>query len=117
MTDAGSRILTGEDVYLFREGRHVRLYDKFGAHLAHEHDTAGTRFTVWAPNARAVSVIGDFNGWNRHAHAMHPRPDGSGIWETFVPGVGHGTLYKYYILSQRDGVELDKADPFAFAAE
>jgi 1,4-alpha-glucan branching enzyme len=117
MTDAGSRILTGEDVYLFREGRHVRLYEKFGAHLTQENDTAGTRFAVWAPNARAVSVIGDFNGWNRHAHAMHPRSDGSGVWEAFVAGVGHGALYKYYILSQRDGVEVDKGDPFAFAAE
>jgi 1,4-alpha-glucan branching enzyme len=76
----------------------------------------GTRFAVWAPNARQVSVIGDFNGWRPDQHPLHPR-DRSGIWEGFLPGVGSGSCYKYHVVSNRSGKPVDKADPFAFHAE
>src|SRR5690606_21708480 len=91
---------TPEDVYLFREGTHARLYQCLGAHVvAVKENTAGTRFAVWAPNAGRVSVIGDFNGWRGDAHPLAARSDHSGIWEGFVEGVGPGALYKYRIRS------------------
>ena len=105
------------DIYYFREGTHARLYRVLGAHPAVVDGTPGVRFAVWAPNAEHVSVIGDFNGWNKDAHPMRPRSDGSGIWQTFVPGVGQGAAYKYHIRSRYDGYRVDKADPFAFFAE
>jgi 1,4-alpha-glucan branching enzyme len=104
--------LSDHDAYLFREGTHVRLYNAMGCHLVED----GARFRVWAPNAERVSVIGDFNRWDLRANALDPRSDGSGIWETFVPGVAHGTAYKFRIVG-KDGYEADKADPFAFFAE
>ena len=102
-----------QDIYHFREGTHSRLYDKLGCHLAPD----GASFAVWAPNARAVSVIGDWNGWNAHAHALSPRADHSGIWEGFVPGVQQGHVYKYRIESTHRGEVAEKADPFALYAE
>ncbi|MCS7172555.1 MAG: 1,4-alpha-glucan branching protein GlgB [Armatimonadetes bacterium] len=105
------RLLTEEDVYLFREGTHLRAYTKLGAHPVE----GGTYFAVWAPNAVRVCVMGDFNGWDPGRHPLSPR-GGSGIWEGFVAGVGPGALYKYRIVS-RYGPVLDKADPFAFQAE
>src|SRR5713101_4572434 len=105
--------LTDHDIYLFREGTHTRLYEKLGAHCAAD----GTAFAVWAPNAEAVSVIGDFNGWERTRHALVPRPDGSGVWEGFIAGVGPGARYKYHVASRYRDYRADKGDPFAFAWE
>ncbi|MGH8114967.1 MAG: 1,4-alpha-glucan branching protein GlgB, partial [Rhodanobacteraceae bacterium] len=109
--------LTPQDVYLFREGTLFRAYDRLGAHPETIDGRAGTCFAVWAPNAEAVSLIGDFNDWNRASHPLQPRSDQSGIWELFVPGVGAGTLYKYHIRSRLGGYEVDKSDPFAFRTE
>ena len=109
--------LTDHDVYLFREGTHTRLYEKLGAHASAGAEGAGTAFAVWAPNAEGVSVIGDFNGWDRARHPLLPRPDGSGIWEGFVAGAGHGARYKYHVASRYHGYRADKGDPFAFACE
>ena len=108
--------LTELDVYLFREGTHLRLYEKLGAHPEEVEGEKGVYFAVWAPNAAYVSVIGDFNGWDRSSHPLFRREDGSGIWEGFIPGVKPGTLYKYY-LHTRNGYHLEKADPLAFFGE
>jgi 1,4-alpha-glucan branching enzyme len=104
--------ITEQDVYLFRAGRHSRLYEVLGAQPVADGEVQGTRFAVWAPNARAVSVIGGFNGWRADAHVLHRRDDGSGIWEGFLPGVGHGEPYKYHVDSGR-GFTADRGDPFA----
>ncbi len=103
---------TDFDIHLFREGRHYRLYEKFGAHPLVKFGVSGTYFAVWAPNADQVSVVGDFNGWNRSAHLLHPRSDGSGIWEGWIPYVGKGDLYRYFIRSKFGGIEVEKCDPF-----
>jgi 1,4-alpha-glucan branching enzyme len=108
-------LLTDRDIYHFREGSYVRAYEKLGAHAVAADPAAGTHFAVWAPNASAVSVIGDFNGWAPGAHALQARADSSGIWEGQLPGVGRGALYKYHVRSSR-GVG-EKADPYAFYAE
>ncbi|MBZ5707297.1 MAG: 1,4-alpha-glucan branching protein GlgB [Acidobacteriia bacterium] len=108
--------LTEQDLYLFNEGNHYRIYDKMGAHLATAGEEPGTCFSVWAPSAREVSVMGSFNGWNPHSHPLRPRGS-SGIWEGFVPGVGKGTLYKFHIASQHHGHVADKADPIALLNE
>jgi 1,4-alpha-glucan branching enzyme len=99
------------------ESRHPgRLHEVLGAHTVVHAGISGVSFAVWAPNASCVSVIGGFNGWNGFCHPM--RPVGStGVWELFVPGVAVGELYKYRIKSRSDGRWVDKADPFAFAAE
>lgn len=106
-------LLTDHDIYLFREGSHVRLHNKLGAHLMEIEGQRGTLFAVWAPNAKQVSVIGDFNGWQPGIHTLAPRLDSSGIWEGFIPGLDHGTLYKYHILSNHNGYQVEKGDPFA----
>ncbi len=108
--------LTDFDVYLWREGRHYRAYEKLGAHLAERDGVRGVRFAVWAPNARWVSIVGDFNGWQAGAHPMHPI-DSSGVWEGFVPNIGPGALYKYAIFSTRGNYWVEKADPYGFAGE
>jgi len=105
-------LLTELDIHLFREGKHFRLYDKLGSHVVEHNGVAGTYFAVWAPNGQNVSVIGNFNGWNRQAHSLNGRPDGSGIWEGFIPGIGHGEVYKYAITAP-SGRQLEKGDPFA----
>ncbi|MDA8156609.1 MAG: 1,4-alpha-glucan branching protein GlgB [Actinomycetota bacterium] len=110
----GVSLLTELDVYLFKEGNHSRLHDKLGAHVIEADGTKGTCFALWAPNALGVSVIGDFNGWNTESHPLSPRWDGSGIWEGFVPGLGHGALYKYHIVSRFGNYKADKGDPLAF---
>jgi 1,4-alpha-glucan branching enzyme len=112
----GVSLLTDQDLHLFNEGTHLRLYEKLGSHpIGHEGDD-GTYFAVWAPNAEAVSVIGDFNKWQADCHPLSPRAS-SGIWEGFIPGVGAGSRYKYRIRSRHQGYVVDKADPFALRAE
>jgi 1,4-alpha-glucan branching enzyme len=109
-------LLTDNDLYLFNEGSHFRLPDKLGAHIVSYEGTSGTHFAVWAPNAEQVSVIGDFNGWNKNSHALRPKGQ-SGIWEEFFPGIGKGTLYKYHIVSRFNGYRVDKTDPFSIFNE
>ncbi len=104
------------DLHIVREGNHFNLYDKLGAHIIERDGVKGTWFSVWAPNAVKVAVIGEFNGWNRGTSPLSPRQDGSGLWEGFLPGIGHGEHYKYYILSTQ-GWEFEKADPFGFHSE
>lgn len=106
-------LLTDYEVYLWREGRYLRAYEKFGAHPHTLNGTAGTQFTVWAPSAKTVAVIGNFNSWNRTTHSLFPRWDGSGIWEGFIPELSIGELYKYYIHSW-DDKHLEKSDPFGY---
>ena len=113
--------LSDQDIYLLREGSHGRLYNRLGAHLVVQDDAtgapvSGARFAVWAPNARSVSVMGEWNGWNPDYQWLAPRLDSSGIWEGFIPGVRHGYAYKYRIVAQ-DGSEHTKADPFARYSE
>jgi 1,4-alpha-glucan branching enzyme len=103
------------DLHLIREGRHEELWRALGAHVRTVDGVAGTSFAVWAPNARAVQVIGSFTGWNGRLHAMRSLGE-SGVWELFVPGVGEGEVYKFRILGA-DSVWREKADPMARAAE
>ena len=111
-------LLTEQDIYHFREGTHFQAYDKLGAHPVADADPKrGTRFAVWAPNASAVSVIGDFNHWRRGQHRLSSRADSSGIWEGVVEGVGPGALYKYHVVSRPGGYAVDKSDPYAFRTE
>ena len=109
-------LLTDDDIYLFNEGAHFRLYEKLGAHPLSTDSQQGTYFAVWAPDARQVSVTGDFNGWNRTSHPLKPR-ERSGIWENFIPGTGKGTVYKYHIESRYKRYSVGKADPFATYCE
>ena len=109
-------LLTDDDLYLFNEGSHFRLYEKLGAHRVRQDGNTGTYFAVWAPNANHVSVIGEFNGWDKGRHLLHPKGD-SGIWEGYFPDVGKGTLYKYHIGSRFNGYRADKADPFSIFNE
>ncbi len=110
-------LLTEQDIYLFNEGSHFRLYRKLGAHVLEGKGREGVYFAVWAPDAEKVSVIGDFNDWRRETgHRLRPRGS-SGIWEGFIPGLGSGVRYKYHVRSRFAGYEVDKADPFAFATE
>jgi len=108
--------LTDDDLYLFNEGSHFRLYEKLGARLLTVEGVEGTYFSVWAPNAEQVFVIGDFNGWDKSSHPLRNRGQ-SGIWEGFIPGIGQGAIYKYHIISQYNVYRVDKADPFAFYNE
>ncbi len=108
-------MLTEHDIYLFREGTHARLHDHLGCHPSDA--DAGAHFAVWAPNARSVSVIGDWNGWDGNADPLHPRWDGSGIWEGFVGAAQRGQAYKYRIVPASGAPVPDKSDPFAFFCE
>ncbi|HEY5824591.1 MAG TPA: 1,4-alpha-glucan branching protein GlgB [Cyclobacteriaceae bacterium] len=114
--DVNFSLLTDFDIHLFKSGKHYKLHEKLGAHLATHNGAKGTYFAVWAPNARTVSVIGNFNQWNGDLNKMNPRWDESGIWEVFIPGITKGETYKYAIHSNT-GEYLEKADPFAFYAE
>jgi 1,4-alpha-glucan branching enzyme len=107
-------LITDQDIYLFKQGSHFKLYDKLGSRPMTVDGMRGTYFSVWAPNAEMVSVIGDFNGWNRESHPLGVRWDGSGIWEGFIPGIEKGHIYKYYIVSKHNNYMVDKGDPFAF---
>ncbi|MEA2601950.1 MAG: 1,4-alpha-glucan branching enzyme [Acidobacteriota bacterium] len=109
-------LITEQDLYLFNEGTHFRLYEKLGAHLSSEDGVEGAWFAVWAPDAAQVSVIGDWNLWNKRTDLMTVRGS-SGLWEAFIPGVTRGMKYKYHVISRYNGYRVDKADPFAFYAE
>ena len=109
-------ILTDFDLHLMVEGSHDHAYEKLGAHPRAIDGVKGVVFSVWAPNAEYVSVVGDFNGWNPEAEPMGMRGD-SGIWERFVPSLAPGALYKYHVRSRYQGYSADKADPYGFAAE
>jgi 1,4-alpha-glucan branching enzyme len=106
-------LLTDHDIYLFKEGNHFKLYEKLGAHAGVVNGVTGTHFAVWAPNAKSVSVIGNFNHWNRNEHLLSCRWDSSGIWEGFIPNVGRGELYKFFIVSSQNYYQVEKQDPFA----
>ena len=109
-------VLGPTDDFLIAEGTHLRLFDKLGAHLIEHQGAHGVHFAVWAPNARAVSLVGDFNDWDPRRHPMRKRLD-IGVWELFLPDIGPGRAYKYRITGP-DGTVLPlKADPYAFAAE
>jgi 1,4-alpha-glucan branching enzyme len=108
-------LLTDDDLYLFNEGNHYRLYQKLGAHGLTDKGVAGTYFAVWAPDAKQVWVTGDFNGWDKGSTLGHRAQ--SGIWEGFIPGLPAGSLYKYHVASKYGAYRVDKADPFAFAFE
>lgn len=109
-------LLSDDDLFLFNEGSHYRLYEKLGAHPVTVDGVEGTYFATWAPNARQVFVIGEFNRWDKSSHPLCPKGQ-SGIWEGFIPGVGKGQIYKYYVVSHHHGYRVEKADPFAFYAE
>lgn len=109
--------ITEFDVHLMAEGTHLRLQEKLGAHVLRGQGHTSTRFATWAPHARQVAVVGDFNGWDNRATPLRRR-DGSGLWEAVVPGVGTGARYKFWIEpADESGAPLVKADPFAFHAE
>ena len=109
-------LLSDDDLFLFNEGSHHRLYEKLGAHTLALDGVEGTYFAVWAPNAKQISVIGSFNNWDKSSHLLRPKGQ-SGIWEGFIPGVAEGTVYKYYVISRHRGYCVEKADPFAFYSE
>ena len=107
---------TDFDIALFKSGKHYKLYEKFGSHVVEFNGVIGTYFAVWAPNAQYVSLIANFNGWDRGSHPLYVRWDGSGVWEGFIPNIGVGETYKYYINSST-GEDLEKSDPFALRWE
>ncbi|MFC1707320.1 1,4-alpha-glucan branching protein GlgB [Planctomycetota bacterium] len=109
-------LLTEDDLYLFNQGSHFRLYEHLGAHPLSAGDAEGTYFAVWAPDAERVSVVGEFNHWNATRHPLAPRGS-SGIWEGVVAEARKGALYKYQIRSRHKGYEVAKTDPFAFHGE
>ena len=113
----GPSLLSEYDVYLFRQGNHYRVYQKLGAHRIEVEDQEGTLFSVFAPNAEQVYVMGDFNDLDRSSHPLVVRWDVSGIWEGFVPDAKKGQLYKYHIKSRFNNYEVDKGDPFAISWE
>ena len=104
------------DIHLFKDGKHHRLYEKLGAHLVSHNGKPGTYFAVWAPSAKHVSVLGNFNYWTHGQHKLTPRWDESGIWEGFFEGIGKGEAYKFGIITHHDE-HLEKSDPFAFYCE
>jgi 1,4-alpha-glucan branching enzyme len=109
-------LLTDDDLYLFNEGSHFRLYDKLGAHQVEVDGRKGTYFSVWAPDAERVTVMGEFNGWDKESHLLTPKGS-SGIWEGFLPDVGQGAHYKFHVQSRHGGYRVDKMDPFGFYFE
>jgi 1,4-alpha-glucan branching enzyme len=109
-------LLTEFDISLYQGGKHFQLHHKMGSHIVEVDGQKGVCFSVWAPNAKRVSVTGDFNNWDTDSHILQPRWDSSGIWEGFIPGLGKGTVYKYHVKTH-DGFGLDKGDPFALLWE
>lgn len=110
-------LFTDFDIDLFKAGKHFKLYEKLGAHLVEVNGVQGVYFAVWAPSAKSVSIIGDFNYWIEGQHQLQVRWDSSGIWEGFIPNVEKGTRYKYKILSNNNDITTEKADPFALYCE
>jgi 1,4-alpha-glucan branching enzyme len=108
--------LSDDDIHLFNEGSHFRLYEKLGSHIRRDDDREATSFAVWAPNATSVHVVGDFNGWNATAHPLRPR-ERSGIWEGLIPEAKKTSIYKYHIESHHQRYRVYKADPFAVHQE
>jgi 1,4-alpha-glucan branching enzyme len=108
--------ITDDDLFLFNEGSHFRLYDKLGAHIVRQDGVEGTCFAVWAPDAERVTVMGDFNSWSKDQHPLRPRGR-SGIWEGLIPRLREGAAYKYHIRSRFQGYRADKSDPFSFYSE
>ena len=109
-------LLTETDLYLLNEGRHLRLYDKLGAHLVTDAGRSACHFAVWAPNAARVSVLGDWNGWTPERDLLSNLGQ-SGVWQGCVEGVQEGQRYVYQITSRYRDYQIDKADPFAFSAQ
>ena len=109
-------LFSDQDLYLFNEGSHLKLYEKLGAQHRVIDNVAGTNFAVWAPDAERMSLTGGFNGWDKSSHPMHPVGN-SGIWEIFVPSLGQGEPYKFHLVSRYHNYRVDKADPFAFHTE
>jgi 1,4-alpha-glucan branching enzyme len=112
----GVSLLTEDDLYLFNQGTHFRLYEKLGAHPLQHEGREGAYFAVWGPDAERVSVVGDFNGWDPSSHPLGSRGQ-SGIWEGFIPGVNKGMPYKFHIQSRYNGYRADKTDPFSLFNE
>jgi len=110
-------LFTEFDIDLFKGGKHYKLYEKFGSHLTTVDGVKGTYFAVWAPSAKQVSVIGDFNFWIEGEHQLNVRWDESGIWEGFIPNIGKGATYKYKIQSNNNDIKTEKADPYARRCE
>ena len=115
-TDQESGLISSYDLHLFNEGKHTRLYEKFGAHITEIQGQKGTYFAVWAPDAMRISIVGDFNAWNPDVTPMNPKGS-SGVWDCFVAGLGQGAVYKYFIRSRYHGYSVAKADPYAFHCE
>ncbi len=109
-------LLTEDDLYLFNEGSHLKLYEKLGAHFANFDGVDGVYFAVWAPDAEEVHVFGDFNNWSKTSHPLKTLGQ-SGIWHGLVPGIKKGDIYKFHIASRYNGYRVDKADPFAVHTE
>lgn len=105
------------DIYLFKQGSHTKLYEKFGSHKMKHKSKHGVHFCVWAPNAQSVSVRGDFNDYEVDTHPLQLREDDSGLWEGFIEGVEEGLTYKYHIVSKFHNIIHEKSDPFAFYSE
>ena len=108
--------LTEYDTFLFHQGTNCRAYEMLGAHLTEENGEKGVRFTVWAPNAKEVSVVGEFNHWDTRVNKMSKIDDGE-IWKIFIPGIKEGDVYKYAIMPQHGGPHIMKADPYGYHAE
>jgi 1,4-alpha-glucan branching enzyme len=109
-------LLSNDDLFLFNQGTHYRLYYKFGAHHVKTDGVEGVYFAVWAPNAERVCVMGDFNFWDKNNHPLQQR-DFSGVWEGFIPGIPFGSKYKFQVYSRYNGYQIDKADPLGFYSE
>ena len=109
-------LLTDQDLYLFNEGTQTQLHEMLGAHIIEQDGQHGVYFATWAPSAKYVSVVGDFNEWNRRSHPLQARGS-SGIWEGFIPALTSGERYKYFIDSHNAGYQAEKADPFAIQSE
>jgi len=112
-TDDHFSLFSDFDINLFKAGRHYQLYNKLGSKVVNHQGIDGVYFSVWAPGAKSVHVVGNFNFWNRESHPMRVRWDGSGIWELFVPELKQGEVYKYFILSTNSGFSVEKGDPYA----
>jgi 1,4-alpha-glucan branching enzyme len=116
MNDNDGAGISDFDLHLLNAGRHRRAWEKLGAHPGRDQGREGTRFAVWAPEAAEVSVVGEFNGWQEGANRLENLA-ASGFWTGFIPGTGHGQLYKYAITSRHGDYQVQKADPCGFAAE